>query len=169
MPNYFVFIVSGDTGRPARTILSERMAQGLWPLNARTPHQRDLAPGDSVLIYAAASYGDPDRHCFLGSAQVVGSLVESSRVESVAPAWLGLKNKTLFDVPVAHLRLFPCAVPAQALLPSLSFVRNKAQWGSYFQGGIRKLPREDYDAVMAAVGLVGQTPKCSANMIEPKG
>lgn len=95
--------------------------------------------------------------------------MESSRSESSSPAWMGLKGKPLFDVPVAHLRLFPNAVPAQALLPSLSFVRNKAQWGSYFQGGVRKLPREDYETVVASVGCAVLNTAVSFEEVEQMG
>ena len=40
---------------PAREIVERRVAAGRWPLFKNTPHQREVRPGDDLIIYLAGN------------------------------------------------------------------------------------------------------------------
>lgn len=159
MPNHYMFVVSGKGGKQfARDIVSKRFAEGLWPLNARTPHRSDLAPGDQVLVYAAAgAHSDPDRGCFIAVAEIRAALIESARQIEPVASWIGLRGKPLFDVPLARTTFLSMPLHAQPIVRRLSFVRNKEQWGTYFQGGVRKVPASDFELVLAVAATRGSS------------
>lgn len=154
MSNCYLFVVSGErdsaSGRRtlARELLQRRLAVGRWPLNARTPHQRDLVPGDEIVFYVAGA--DPERSCFVATGVVTGPRVESERCNDRGASWIGLARHRLFDVPVSLKTLFAKPLEVAPLIPSLAFVKNKERWGTYFQGGVRRIPRADFERIIRA-------------------
>jgi hypothetical protein len=152
--NCYLFVVNGERDSmsghrsPARDVLQRRLADGRWPLNARTPHQRDLAAGDEIVFYVAGA--DPEQSCFVGTGVVTGSRVQSDRTGSNVPSWIGLAESKLFDVPVRLGAFFADPLQAAPLISSLGFVKNKERWGTYFQGGVRRIPRDDFEQIIRA-------------------
>lgn len=155
MPNFFMFVVTGERteakrgSESAREVLMRRIESGRWPLNPRTPHQRDLQAGDRVVFYLSGSK-ELDRSSFVATAIVLGERVKSERQEAGLPAWLGTARSVLYDVPVGSARVFERPVPAPRLVEGLEFVKNKEKWGTYFQGGVRKIPQIDFETIVAA-------------------
>jgi hypothetical protein len=69
-----------------------------------------------------------------------------------APYRVRLKETSIWD--------HPCRV--DDVLGALSFIENKANWGVYFQGGIRFLPESDFEVITQRVFSV------AAGMSEPR-
>ncbi len=145
----FVFIVAGENRKPARDVLATRVADGVWPLNRRTPHQAALSRGDRIVFYAAKA-GGGDIMSFIARGIVGGSRVPSTRHDPDRPTWLGIQPNQLYDVPVVDVEWFPSPSPARGLIERLGFVKNPDAWGSYFQGGIRRLSEGDYETIVEA-------------------
>lgn len=154
LSNCYVFVVSGERDSAsgfratARDVLQRRLADRRWPLNPRTPHQRDLARGDDIAFYVAGA--DPEQSCFVGTGTITAPRIESDRPNGRPPSWLGLAAPKSYDVPVCRASLFAAPVRAVALVPSLEFVKNKRRWGTSFQGGIHRIPRNDFELIIRA-------------------
>jgi hypothetical protein len=151
-PQHFIFILRGlsipeaRASFTARQVLAARLAAGMWPLGRRTPYQDRLQPGDRVLFYAA---GDgPDRTCVIGHATISGAkyLLRSSTGQS--PFWLGAVGPTARVVPIRDGVILDNPISLKERLSELVFIRNKAEWGSYLQGGIVKIPIEDFQSLL---------------------
>ena len=88
--------------------------------------------------------------CFLARGAIVGPRVASNRRDPDRPTWLGVQNDVLYDVPIASVEWFPVPLPARRLVTRLDFVKNTDAWGSYFQGGVRRMSEDDYDTIVEA-------------------
>ena len=148
-----MFVLTGSESSPdaprlsAREVLLTRAREGRWPLNLRTPHQRDLKSGDRIVFYVSGSR-ESDRTAFIGTAEVLGSRLATDRTDPKLPARF-LARAVLYDVPIGNLRLVSEAVSARPLVGRLEFVKNKEKWGTYFQGGVRRIPQSDFDLIVA--------------------
>jgi len=109
----------------------------------------ELKRGDRIVFYAARNGGRDAMH-FLACGEVAGPRVESRREDPDRPRWMGLLGSQLFDIPISGAQWFETPVPARPLVKRLTFVRNPDAWGSYFQGGVRKISGDDYDTIVEA-------------------
>jgi predicted RNA-binding protein len=55
-------------------------------------------------------------------------------------------------------------IDAKKLIPNLSFIENKENWGSYFQGSIRQIPEEDFRLIESEMKKVVAERK---QLVEP--
>lgn len=135
--------------RSARDILSSRAAEGIWPLNIRTSHQRHLAAGDEILFYAAGK-SDPDRGSIIARAVIAGERMPIGTMKATSSAWLGLEPKTQFGVPIREVRWLDRGVPIRALVQRLDFIRNKSRWGTALQGGVVEISPNDFETILTS-------------------
>ena len=49
-----------------------------------------------------------------------------------------------YGVLLEDLRIWENSVLVDEIVAGLSFIKNKNNWGAYFQGGIRQIPSEDF-------------------------
>jgi len=152
----YIFSVRGEREKDnpdkkwARAVLHDRLAAGLWPLNKLTPHQRYLVAGDQVLFYVAGN-ADPDKHHIVAIAELAGSRVESVKSNDGLPAWIGSKALS-YSVPLRKPHWLKEPISLRALVPHLSFIQNKKQWGTALQGGITRIPADDFAKIMEKRG-----------------
>ena len=148
----YIFSLRGERekGNPdkkwARAVLRERLAAGVWPLNKLTPHQRYLAAGDQVLFYVAGGQ-DPDKYHIIAGAEIAGGRIESVKNNDSLPAWIGSKTIS-YGVPLKKAHWLKEPISLRSLVPRLSFIQNKEKWGTALQGGITRIPAEDYGKIM---------------------
>jgi len=103
-----------------------------YPFGYRTPNKTRIVSGDKVVFYQSGEEGRK----FIGSA-VVSSVV---------------KNPDQFIFGYVHfskIRIWQEPIDIYSILDELSFIKNKRRWQSYFQGGIRKIPRKDYERIIS--------------------
>lgn len=133
--------LDGRTFKPEE-LYKQRMLDGFWGLGDRTGNKRALQKGDRVVFYV----GVP-------AASFVGTAVLSSGVQALSPSerdkfghglaiyqrdeGVFLEEIVTWDTPRAM----------KALLESLTFIENKANWGAYLQGGIRQIPDVDFETI----------------------
>src|SRR5690606_28275571 len=141
--DYYIFTLKPPPGSESRAILEARFEDGLWPLNLSTPHQKDLKEGDRILFYVAGS-SDPHGYHIVAQGEVAGTRRKSSRKGGDLPDWLGVSSN-LYDVPVRGLKWFYPPVDVKPIVLSLAFIKNKERWGTYFQGGVRRIPEADFN------------------------
>jgi len=83
----------------------------------------------------------------LAIAEIAGSRAASDRRDDGIPAWIG-RSKPLYDVPLRKAKWFEEAISLRALVQSLSFIQNKEGWGTALQGGITRIPAEDFAKIV---------------------
>lgn len=147
--SHYIFTVASPSGESLRVrdVLEARLDEGFWPLNKKTPHQKNLRRGDRILFYGTGAH-DPNGQAFLAEGKVLGELERIRRTAGQERAWLGTLNRTRLQVPVGKADWFEAPVPIRPLLDDLSFIKNAQFWGAHLMGGITKIPQQDYDLVM---------------------
>ena|SRR5947208_1694228 len=108
----------------------------------RAPLQR-LKAGDRVTMYSPRiSYPDG---AALQAFTAIGTITsgEVYQVE-MSPDFIPYRIDVQFD---------ECSeVPIKPLIESLSFIRNKSQWGGTFRFGYLKIPAEDFAIIAGPMG-----------------
>lgn len=89
-----------------------------------------LKNGDKVIFYKAGKDGQK----FIGTASIGSEIVPDNLDYYV----------TLYDVQVWKK---PIGVPS--ILNEIQFIKNKSNWGLYFQGGVSHLPDADYHLIVS--------------------
>lgn len=128
---------------PAREIVERRLAAGRWPLFKNTPHQREVKPGDQLLVYLA---GDKERQfvalCTAGS-------VEPAR-DFEADGEDALTNAPFQQLLLLETRWFRKSLPISSVKEQLNFVpKGTRKWGCVLQRGIKKISDADAKIILA--------------------
>jgi hypothetical protein len=134
--------VDGKVYKP-NDILDLRFTDQFWGLGESTPNRKLLKKGDQVVFYL----GDPIKS-FTASAVLNSDAFElnSSQKEKYGH---GVKYFTVdYGVLLNDLKRWDKTVPVADVLSGLSFIKNKENWGAYFQGGTRQIPSEDFQIIV---------------------
>jgi len=108
-----------------------RMSGKKWPLFQRSQNRTALREGDHVVFYKAGK----DGLAFIGSAKI------ASRATNVT----GL----LYSVDLMDIETWGKPVSIKDILESLEFIAKPQIWGSYMQGGIRKINEADFQLILS--------------------
>ena len=123
-------------------IFQNRVDTNTWGLNYRTPNFNRLRKGDKVVFYLSSG----------GSHLLVGSAILSSAPRNIAQAdkqrMLASSPSYTHVVSISNVEKFKSPKQIEAVIGDLGFVVNKANWGTYFQGGIVGLPDQDYQTII---------------------
>lgn len=133
--NFWLVVTSPDNFKLDRDRLGFRM-QGL-PLRYRNSVRR-MQVSDKVLYYIMTLQK------FGATATVTGDYIEDHTQlwgdnDEMWPA----RRQSEPEITLQDDEL----IDAKKLVPDLSFVENKENWGSHFQGSIRQIPEEDFRLV----------------------
>ena len=112
--------------------LKKRINEKERPIFKRTRNRTDLSKGDKIIIYHGGRFG---------TASLVGTFVISSEVKSAG-------NDT-FVVGMSDAQMWKNQVKIKDILHDLKYIKRKDNWGIYFQGGVTRLPDEDYKTILA--------------------
>ncbi len=142
MANHWILVVReqriGRTVLGAMDILQNRIRNRFWAFGRRAKGLRSLRKGDRALLYA--------------SGRKIKDFVGICEINSV-PYELPRKRREMvignpgYAIDLNSVQLFPQPRSARAYLQGLSFVRNKQNWGAYFQGSAIRIPEEDYNLI----------------------
>lgn len=128
-----------------RTQAAELLRLGLWGIGPNTQNRKALAPGDQMVVFI----GSPDR-AFIGSATLASNVHPWAPDESrVYPA--GFKE----GVALTDVAIWDHPVPIMSVWPQTASARTNP--GGYWQGGVARLPQDDYNHIVAA-GMDGNLP-----------
>lgn len=130
--SYWLVVTSPANFSYDRDVLKFRM-QGL-PARVRNSVQR-MQIGDRIVYYIMGLQR------FGATATITGEYVEDSTKmwtddDEMWPA----RRLSKADIVLEDDEL----IDAKKLVPSLSFVENKHNWGAHFQGSIRQIPEDDF-------------------------
>lgn len=123
--NHYIFTIN-DTEKE----FTDRLAKRLWPVFIRTANADKLTKGDRIVFYKAGT----GNHVFAGVSSV------ESMVKQEPKRYVKLSNIDLWKKPVDITTIFE----------KLSFIKNKYAYGVYLVNGIKKITKEDFDAIVSS-------------------
>lgn len=148
MDNYYIFIVTDQTkygkSRFASETYSFLMEKKAWGFGKNTSHRRKLKSDDRIIFYQAGGEGQK----FLGTA-----ILASGAYKDASSKDLFLDPET-YKIDLKNIIIWEKPKPIIQLIENLSFIKNKKIWGAYFQGGCRKINKDDFKKIAKA-----KTPK----------
>jgi len=122
----------------AREIIEELFQKQTWLFSKRTPKLKTLAIGDQVVVYAAGK----NNRCFMGTFTLssLPALAENNSMPLVRlyPLECKISKASLWKEPK----------PIKELLPQLSFIVDKKNYGLYLRQGLREIPQSDFEEIV---------------------
>lgn len=139
-PRYWIFVVRDrrDLGLTADDILTIRTTDKFWALNKNTRNREKIRKGDRVVFSNGAKE-------FIGSAILTSDSFELSEEENKRMSHG--KFLTDFGVNLNDIKKWKDPKQVDKLVNTLSFIHNKQHPESYFQGGIKSITREEFEAI----------------------
>jgi hypothetical protein len=123
-------------------ILNLRFKDRFWGLNESTPNRKLLRREDQVVFYL----GSPIKS-FTASAVLASDAFQldasQKRKYSHDLEYLTADYGVLLEDP----KHWESNVAVDEVVSGLSFIKNKENWGAYFQGGIRQIPPGDFGVI----------------------
>ena len=137
--NYWIFVLTDhpDSNLDADEIYHTRMVDKFWGLNDNTPYREELKKGDKIIF----SYGAKK---FLGIAELAS---DDFRLNKDQKEKLGHDSdfyKTEYGVFLTNIAQWDKPKEVKQFTENLSFITKKDKYSYYFQGGIKKISKEDY-------------------------
>lgn len=123
-------------------LLKQRFSDHFWGLGEKTPNRRALKAGDRVIFYLGVPHRTFGASAVLASDSFALSPKEKEDLSHGMDFYRAPYGVRLSEVNTWE---HPCRV--EDVLPSLSFIENKENWGVYFQGGVRYLPECDFEII----------------------
>jgi predicted RNA-binding protein len=141
--NYWLFTVTqkkvdGET-LEAEDIFNQRISDEFWGLGERTPNRRSIRRGDRVVFYV----GWPLMF-FAATATLASDSFSLSDEQKDIYGHGKTFYRSDYGVELENIELFDTRRWVKEIVPSLKFIENKENWGTYFQGGIRQLSEDDF-------------------------
>ena len=128
--SYWILVITGEPSE-----LKKRLSQKAWPIFQRTRHRTELAVGDKVLLYHGGRFGPK---AFVASAKI------STGLKMVRP--------DTYSVWLSEIISWKTIVRIIDIINDLSFIKRKDNWGIYFQGGVSRIPKKDFETILAKAG-----------------
>lgn len=127
--NHWVFVIN-DTEEE----LEHRIQNNQWPIYNKTQNRKKIAIGDKVVFYMAGEKGQK----FLGTASIASELVQ--------------KTELTYELKLSNIKVWQKPLQLRNVIDRLEFVKNKQNFGIYFQGGVRGLTENDYFLILSKAG-----------------
>ena len=113
--------------------LRKRIDEKSWPIFNHTRHRDDLGKGDQVIIYHGGKFG---------GKKFVGTFTISSKITRP-----GAED---YSIKMSKITKLEHPVKASDIIGNLGFIKRKDNWGIYFQGGVSRIPKQDYNTILSA-------------------
>ncbi|MBT5171972.1 MAG: EVE domain-containing protein [Candidatus Nitrosopelagicus sp.] len=123
--NRWIFVINDSTEE-----FENRVKTKQWPIYDRTLNRSKLTVGDSIIFYKAGSNGQK----FIGNA----TIKTAPKKKSDFVYFLEMENISVWEKPII----------IEEVIAKLDFIKNKNNWGSYFQGGVKAISDEGFSAIV---------------------
>lgn len=120
---YFIFVFNDTDAEWDKRIKSKK-----WPVFAKTQFIDKLKKDDNIVFYR----GGAEKHIFLGTAKVVK--LEDSKEDKF--------------VLIDSIDVWKNPVHIKKIYDRLELIRNKAVYGVYLAGGVKKLSQKDFNVLV---------------------
>ena len=140
MANYFIMVGNEDNWKMA-------VESGFWAVGRGKRIMRDVNKGDKIVAYLSR------RMCaFYG----VFRATSDSYHDDTSPVFGLNPRKFPYRVNIAPEILLEKPLSIRPLINELSFIKDPDIWGAYFQIGIRKISKEDFEKILSRIKSEGQ-------------
>ncbi|MEN9902685.1 MAG: hypothetical protein RL651_1349 [Pseudomonadota bacterium] len=150
--NYFLLIASPSEDIDGLSISAIEMAtrrlnSKSWGLWANTPHKKEIAPGDMLIVYVAGAKGKK----FIATTT-------ASEVNFSGKAYLGDGNALTYP-PCVVLRLkntnyFENPLEISGIKGKLDFIpQNVIRWGCVLQRGVKRISAKDARTILSCANV----------------
>ena len=142
--NFWIFVANNQP-TTAEDAYNQRMAHGLWGIGSNTPNSKNLERGDKAVFYLTSPF-----MAFAGTAIISGTDLTEEELETLAtePVFL----RTTQGVRFTAIERWAEAKSIIPLIQDLEFIKNKQAWGSFLQGGIRRISEDDFQTISGTIG-----------------
>ena len=137
--NYWIFVVTNKESLSAEEVYRARMSEKFWGLNEGTKFRRYLKKGDKVIFSHGAK-------TFLGTAILDSDSFELDQNQSNKFSRDGV-FKTDYGVMLSNIVMWEQQTNVGDYVNYISFITNKDQYSYYFQGGVKRITKSDYDII----------------------
>lgn len=145
MQRFWLFILGKSSYEQQGSLLSvlkQIQKSGKYPLNAKTLNKKALKPGDLAVLYLAGGC----HKMFYGNCMIDSKCY--------------LLNKTSgYFLDVKRVKIWKKPLKAELVVNKLSFIKNKARWGAYIQGGIKEISQSDYKIIIQSASDITKIKK----------
>lgn len=117
----WIFVMVGNQSEFIEMIKMKR-----WPIYKRTNNRMNIKKGDKILFYLAGSH----------RRKIVADAVLSSSLKD---------DGDEFSIGISKIKLWKKQILIKSFVESLEFIKNKAKWGVFMQGGVVRITDKDFD------------------------
>ena len=111
-----------------------------WDLGERTSNRKNIQAGDKMLVYISgvtAKY-------FVGEATAKASAHKLSKAKQKEYNAFPLVGDVDYWFEFRDFEMWKMPLPMSKAITALSFIKNKAVYGTYMMGGVVSIPENDY-------------------------
>jgi len=152
-PNYWVLVLA-NKNQPnklhnAQVIFDAQLRRRVWGLREGSKNFKRMVKGDVVLLYIGRPYC-----AFAGFAFVGAGARPLTKKEQNDLMDKKYRRKPKAGIKLSHAKRFNVQVPVPLLVPELRHIKNKKNWGMYFQGASNKINRETFEVVLSVACML---------------
>lgn len=140
--NYYIFVVADQSkygkSRSADETYTYLMRKNTWGFGENTSHRNEIKSGDTAVFYQAGGGGQK----FLGTVTLASGAYKDSSSKDL------FIDPETYKIDLDKVSVWDTPKPIEPLVEKLSFIKEKQYWGTYFQGGCRKITAEDYSIIL---------------------
>ena len=145
--SYWIFTVTdlkfGSETFTAKKIFEQRMKDSFWGIGEKTPNRKNLTKGDRITYYIGA----PEK-IFAGTATLASSCFKLNDSQKKEYGHGKQFYTTDYGVLLKEIDIWHNPKYVEESVPKLKLIENKEFWFSYFQGGVRQIPEEDFKTLI---------------------
>lgn len=150
MLNYWIFVVNDWTSKSGRKykgreIYDILMEDEVWGIGDNTPNRKNLAAGDKVAFYLAGSEGQK----FLGTATLKTACYKFKRKDSYSEDTNIILKTWHNGIVFEDVEKFADPKELQDLANDLDFIVKKEIAPVYFQSGVRRITKPDFEVIQS--------------------
>lgn len=150
MSNHYLFMATGlqgvDIKIPPHMIWEMLTEKKVWYLTPSAPYRNRFVEGDRIVFYLGGKEGG---RVFVGQGTVAGVSEPLTRDDEAFLAALGLPFFG-WRVPLSEAITWGKQVPIKNLVPELTFIKDKQNYGLHLRSGIVAMSEADYQRILGA-------------------
>lgn len=150
----FIFVANDIPLSPQKKFSADEIAntllsQGFWAFSEQAPLRKKLFEQDELLIYLAGH----ERKHFVATAQVAKTSDKITEDERKILKQIGLSFMQ-YRVLLSNIQRLEPYVKIKPLIPELSFIKDKKNYGLHLRLPIVRCKREDYERILKKTNVV---------------
>ena len=136
----------------AQVIFDAQLRRKAWGMKNNGKNFMNMKKGDIVLLYVGRPYCAFAGYAVLGESPRLFTKSEQNKFLDKV-----YRRKPKAGVKFSSVKRFNVQVPVTLLVPELKFIRNKKNWGMYFQGSAVGLDALSFHKVLAVACMLNKS------------